>query len=388
MGAVAQTVDVASARAGLWDRFVRPTGPGRPSPTWHVSPVIDAAAYHFSWVWVLVPMMLFSGHSFLLYTYALVMGANLAHRHFGLPYAYLDDGVFETFESQLTWFPAVCILMLAATPLLLSRNAGSIGNQTVSALVVFSLLWNFWHVYLQKFGILRLYRAKDPAAVQVQTSAWVDKYFLLCWFPLYFSYLGPTYKELILRNGKEVEGFASAVIAFLERYEHSLVFLSLLVAAGGVGLWLWREWRAQRFKNRARLSAAAGTLLISTALFWTNPVKAYIAFGFSHAVEYMVFVWAFQRRFYYRPRPERPMMQRLLQYPTAWYLSFITIFALAGIAQVLWGNTIMTGTKPIEFCGLTGGKWFFYYAVYESLVHFYMDGFLWKLRRPEVREFI
>ncbi len=60
MGAVAQTVDVASARAGLWERYVRPAGPGQPSPAWHVSPVIDAAAYHFSWVWVLVPMMLFS----------------------------------------------------------------------------------------------------------------------------------------------------------------------------------------------------------------------------------------------------------------------------------------------------------------------------------------
>ena len=62
MGAVAQTVDVASAPAGLWDRYVQPPRTNRPSPAWHVSPVIDAAAYHFSWVWVLVPMMLFSGH--------------------------------------------------------------------------------------------------------------------------------------------------------------------------------------------------------------------------------------------------------------------------------------------------------------------------------------
>jgi hypothetical protein len=388
MGAVAQTVEVASAPAGLWERYVRPARPGRPNPMWHVSPLIDAAAYHFSWVWVLAPLILFPAQSVLLYTYALVMGVNLAHRHFGLPYAYLDDGVFRTYERQLTWFPAVCILMLAATPLLLSGIAGPIGSQAVGAMVVFSLLWNFWHVYMQKFGILRLYRAKDPPAVQERTSAWVDKYFLLCWFPLYFSYLGPTYKELILRNGTEVEGFASAVISFLERYEGPLVFLSVLVAAGGVGLWLWREWRAQRFKNRARLSAALGTLLISTALFWTNPVKAYIAFGFSHAAEYMIFVWAFQRRLYYRPRFEPSMMQRLLRYPAAWYLSFIALFALAGTLQVLWGHTIMAGSKPVEFWGLTGSKWFLYYAVYESLIHFHQDGFLWKMRRPEVREFI
>ncbi len=46
----------------------------------------------------------------------------------------------------------------------------------------------------------------------------------------------------------------------------------------------------------------------------------------------------------------------------------------------------MKGARPLEFFGITGAMWFFYYAVYESLVHFYMDGFLWKMRSPAVRE--
>lgn len=389
MGALGQTIDVAAAQDGVWERYVRPPHPGQTSPEWHVSPVIDIAAYHFSWAWVLLPMIVASAlfsdpDGAVLYIYAVVMGANLAHRHFGLPYAYFDGGVFRTFEKQLTWFPSICLLLLAATPLLL--NLGSIGGQVVGAVVLFSLLWNFWHTYMQKFGILRLYRAKEAGAAQSKSPAWVDKYFLLCWIPLYFSYLGPKYKDLILANASDLKDCLTVIISFMQRYQSWLILPSALIATGGVYLWLRFEWRANRLQNRARLSAATGTLLISTALFWANPVEAFIAFAFSHAVEYMVFVWGFQRRRYHRSRPEPSLMQRLLHYPKAWYIGFTSIFVAAGIVQILWGQAFMKGARPLEFFGITGAMWFFYYAVYESLVHFYMDGFLWKMRSPAVRE--
>jgi hypothetical protein len=153
-----------------------------------------------------------------------------------------------------------------------------------------------------------------------------------------------------------------------------------------VGVWIWHDWRAHRFRNPARLSAAAGMLLLSTALFWTDPVKAYIAFGFSHAVEYMVFVWAFQRRRYYRPQAEPSLMQKLLRRPVAWYTVFIVLFAGAAILETLWGRSILKETKTITLFGMTGDNWFFYYAVYQSLIHFNMDGFLWKMRKAEVRD--
>jgi hypothetical protein len=304
-----------------------------------------------------------------------------------LPYGYLDNEVRRTFSRKLTWFPLICLVLLAATPLMLhSKAAGAIGVGVAGAAVMLSVLWNFWHTYMQKFGILRLYLTKDSAPAARKPPAWVDKYFLLCWFPLYFSYLGPAYKEIILTDGHDVARYTAVIIAFMERYQHWLMIPSILVAAGGIGGWLWREWYANRLRNRARLSAAAGTLLISTALFWADPVRAFVAFAFSHAVEYMVFVWAYQRRLYHRPRPQPCLMQRLVRHPITWYLGFIGFFGGAGIVQVMWGNEIMPQARPIVFLGMAGGLWFFYYAVYESLVHFYMDAFLWKMRRPEVRE--
>ncbi|HKD68369.1 MAG TPA: hypothetical protein VKB84_16095 [Candidatus Binataceae bacterium] len=386
MGAVAQTVSVTPAEPGLWERCVRPAHPERSNPRWHVSPVIDIAAYHFSWVWVLIPMMLVSRDSTILVIYALVLGANMAHRHYGMPYAYLDPGVFRSFERKLTYFPEICILLFAATPLLLSlKGNAAIAGKAVAAIVFFAALWNIWHTLMQKFGIMRLYRAKDPAAVQERTPGWIDKYLILCWLPLYLTYAGPKYKDLILANGGQVQGAVSALASFMEKFGSWLVLPSVLIAAGGVGLWLLNEWRAQRFQNRARLSAALGTTLISTALLWANPVEAYIAFGFSHDVEYMVFVWAFQRRRYCRPQPAPTVIERLIRYPKAWYLCFTLLFAAVGFITTVWGRLIMKDARPIVLFGMAGSLWVFYYAVYESLVHFYMDGFLWKMRSPEVR---
>ena len=387
MAAVAQQGYVGAVRSGFWGRYVAPSPPDQPNPTWHVSPAIDMAAYHFSWAWVLVPMLFAAPDSFYLMIYAVMMGANFAHRHYGLPYAYLDRGVFRAFKRQLTWFPLVCIAMLAATPLLLnSTDLGSAGRPALNAVVVLAVAWNLWHTYMQKFGILRLYSTKDSGQSEPKTSAWIDKFFLLCWLPLYFSYLGPTYEDLILANTQHLNRIAAITIAAMTRYETWLLGPSALISVGGVGLWLLYEWRSRRFGNPARLSAAAGALLIATAPFWANPVKAVIAFAFSHAVEYMVFVWAFQRRRYYRPSPVASVMRRLLKYPKTWYFGFTAVLAVTGTIEALWGSALLPAANPITFLGMTGASWFFYYAVYESLIHFRMDGFLWKMRRPEVRE--
>ena len=332
-------------------------------------------------------MLFDASNNFYVLIYALMMGANLAHRHFGLPYAYLDRDVLQAHRCQLTWFPLACLVMLAATPLLVSGKVfGPFAAHGVMTVVVLALLWNLWHTYMQKFGILRLYSAKDPAPLELKTPAWVDKYFLFCWFPLYFSYVGPANRDLLLANTEHLNRVGTVTIDFLERYEYWLVGPSALIAAGGVLLWFWYEWRSARFHNRARLSAAVGTLLISAAALWINPIKVVIAFAFSHAVEYMVFVWAFQRRRYYHARPPLSLMQRLLSYPKTWYFAFIATFALAGTTEALWGANLIPGPSQIAFLGMTGASWYFYYAVYESLIHFRMDGFLWKMRSPEVRE--
>jgi hypothetical protein len=244
----AQAFASPTATAGLWERAVRPCDPERPDPTWHISPAIDMAAYHFSWAWILLPL-LFAGpdpYTDYPYLFALMMGLTFAHRHYGMPYAYLDAAVFQTYRKRLIRFPILCLGLFAATPLLLDRHvAGPIGPAVVGILIFLSLLWNLWHTPMQKYGMLRLYMAKSPAPRDRKTPAWIDRCFIFCWFPLYFSYLGPRYKDLILSHGGAIEAYLAPILRVMETYKAWLQIPSGLAAATVVVIWTGYECRCR-----------------------------------------------------------------------------------------------------------------------------------------------
>ena len=50
-----------------------------------------------------------------------------------------------------------------------------------------------------------------------------------------------------------------------------------------------------------------------------------------------------------------------------------------------FGKYIFTDHDRPEFLDFRVTTWFFYWTVYQSMVHFYFDGFLWKMRLPATR---
>jgi hypothetical protein len=128
---------------------------------------------------------------------------------------------------------------------------------------------------------------------------------------------------------------------------------------------------------------AAGLTLLAASFLVASPFKCYIAYGFSHAVEYVVFVWAFQRRRYARPLSPQPLLQRLLRHGALLYGAFIAAIA----AAYLWSNyAVGFGwiERQPELFGLRTTMIIYLWAIWHSMAHFYFDGFLWKMR-PAVR---
>ncbi len=113
-----------------------------------------------------------------------------------------------------------------------------------------------------------------------------------------------------------------------------------------------------------------------------------MAFAFSHAVEYMVFVRAFQRRRYREPLGHDPVLGRVLRRPWLAYGVFTFAVTVPYLLVRFWGYLIVPeATNPTLF-GTTFERWGFYWSVYQSLVHFYYDGFLWKMRSASVRRYL
>jgi hypothetical protein len=371
--------------------------------SWHVSPAIDMAAYHFSWLWILLPL-LFTGPKFpgdYLPLFVLVLTIGFVHRHYTLGYAYLDGEIFARHRTRFICTPLILGAAFLATPLLvkasLPSGALSIGGLRwpdadlplkllVTAVVFGAGFWNIWHTLAQKYGILRIYTAKALRQNEASVPPWVDRLFVLGWLPLIVTYVVPPFAEAILTEFRIAHLFVEPVVAWLVAAEPIAAPISAAFAIASSAIFTGFEWRTHRFCNRPRLSMAIGIGSLWACFVLIDPIKVYLAFAFSHGLEYMVFVWAYQRRRYTQPRSPQPVMARILAHPGLAYSTYT--LALAAIYVLLrdWQDFRLWQVPSVRVAGMKLGVWIFYWGVFQSLLHFYFDGFLWKTRQPEMRK--
>jgi len=372
------------------------------------------AAYHFSWLWMLVPLLLagsdFPNSYFPLYVAVLTFG--FVHRHFTLGYVYLDREVFERHRKRFIWVPVILAAGLLATPTLLHTSIPSgalaLGSlewpasefrlaSILLSVIVVAGIWNVWHTMAQKYGILRIYTAKARAESSGSgfekrlddaenhpggVPGWVDRVFIMGWLPLIVCYVVPRFAETVIREFGIAKNFVEPLLGFLAAGEEILVPLSVAIAAASAANFAFFEWRFNRFRNRPRLSMALGTFALWAGFVLFDPIKVYLAFAFSHGLEYMVFVWAFQRRRYAEHRDPQPLMGRILEHP--WIAYPLYTLALGGLYVLLheWDPFDFWQVPKIRVATIKLGQWVFFWGVFQSLLHFYYDGFLWKTRDP------
>jgi hypothetical protein len=371
--------------------------------SWHVSPAIDMAAYHFSWLWVLLPLI-FAGPTFpsdYLPLFVVVLTVGFVHRHYTLGYAYLDGEIFARHRRRFIFTPLILGAALLSTPVLLKASlpsgALSIGGLRwpdvdfplkvlITAVVFGAGLWNIWHTLAQKYGILRIYTAKALSQNEPSVPPWVDRLFVMGWLPLIVSYVAPPLADAILTEFWIARWFLEPIVGWLVIAEPIAAPIAAAFAVASSAIFTAFEWRTHRFRNRPRLSMAIGIGSLWICFVLVDPIKVYLAFAFSHGLEYMVFVWAYQRRRYAEPRSPQPVMARLLEHPWLTYSTYTLALAAAYVLLQQWEGFSLWEVPNIRVGEMKLGAWIFYWGVFQSILHFYFDGFLWKTRRPEVRK--
>jgi hypothetical protein len=367
--------------------WLRPNSSASP---WHVSPAIDVGAYHFSWLWALVPLLFFGDRHPIDYVlpFVVIMVANFAHRHYTLPMVYLDRQVFAQFPLRFILFPALMFGLFLISPWLWRQGYGRV----ISISAFAAVLWNLWHIHMQKFGILRLYNAKAArtakSEAEVDVPRWVDSLLVFGWLPFYLIYLGPANRNLLLEHGPTIRESSMPLIDFMARFSPWLLPPAVALVCVSMALFLVFEWRVHRFRCTPRLSLALGLTLLSASFLVFHPVKVALAYVFTHAIEYIVFVWAFQRRRYAKPLDHRPLMGRLLSRPLLAYGGFLILLAAIYYVCAFHGRYFFQEDRPLRLAGTSLRRWIFYWGIYQSMVHFYFDGFLWKMKLPIYRRAI
>jgi len=286
------------------------------------------------------------------------------------------------------WLCAAGLLLLLAATFIPGVDIGrwpterfSFKNVIYGAFFV-GAVWNVWHVYMQKFGIMRMYAAKSGVPAERRAPHIVDRLLVFSWLPLVVMTLA-----LSAGDALQSVGSGQSLAVFIADHVAPWAPLFLPVGVGitavAVGLFLWREHRADGWSNTPRLAAALSLITINAMFLFVDPIKVYIAFGFAHAIEYMVFVWAFQRKRYAEPLAHKPLLGWLARRP--WLLYGGLLIGIGGTYFLFqYGNRYGVWDRP-TLGGTTLMKWAFFWTIWQQDVPVWFDGFLWKMRLPTVR---
>lgn len=293
--------------------------------------------------------------------YAAVMSFGaLGHHLPGMLRAYGDRALFRRYRARFLLAPLFLVLVCAGFQI-----AGLHG------LAVIALGWGIWHGWMQTFGFARIYDAKCGSFAR--TTARID--FALCaaWFAGAVA-ISPQRTaqvlEALARAGVPLPSAAAVDAA------RALAWLSIALTSGAYVVWSLREARAARAP-----SAQKHVLLASTfALWWvaTQHVPS-LLFGLAlfevfHDVQYLAIVWAFNRR-----RAENASSGALTRFlfrggalGAGLYVGLVFAYgALGPLAE-------QAGEERVREA-LIGA------LLASQLLHFYFDGFLWKVREQPTR---
>jgi Tfp pilus assembly protein PilF len=275
--------------------------------------------------------------------------------------AYGDRALFDRFKVRFVVAPlailAVCVW-------------SSVYN--VQAVQLVAMAWGIWHGMMQTYGFCRIYDAKASAKAAARARA--DLALCFAWFsaavllsPMRFRTLLALYYE---SGGPVVPSAAVATIR-----------TALVVALGLVTIvFLWRQWSDWRGARGA--SPVKMTLLVSSIAFWwycnngvQNILVGIALFEVFHDVQYLAIVWIYNRARVERDKSIGGFMRFVFRRSGALigvYVGLVMAYGAIGLTQSAitaeWIRHVLIGAVTAS-----------------ALLHFYYDGFIWKVREAQTR---
>ncbi len=344
------------------------TASSRPDGRWLIGPWQDMA-FFIATPLAIIP--LFHAASWLLplvFLKALVLSLSATGHHLpGFIRAYTDPVVFQKFRARLVIVPAL-ILMLTVLA----------AFYKLTFIFFLLIVWGTWHGIMQVHGFLRIYDAK--AGIHSALTARLDFWMSLTWFVQII--LWSSGKKMSILGTFYMAGgplFPPGTVRALETGWLALTIgvTILFVATTAYG------YTQGRF-NPLKL----GTMLVSFT-FWAycmitidNLIIGLLLWEIFHDLQYNAFVWS-----YNRSRVKRELsssrVERYLFHASGKRILIYTACIL------LYGAIGMVGHDLLEVYENRAAYSSFWSQVgtifaCSALIHFYLDGFIWKVRDAKV----
>ena len=298
-----------------------------------------------------------------IYLFVAAFGA-MGHHLPGMIRAYGDPSLFERFRWRFIIAPiflvAVCV----------GFYFWDIQTNPV-VLIVFA--WGVWHGMMQTYGFCRIYDAKTGSFASLTRR--LD--FATCgiWFAAAVI-LSPARMTDTL-SGLYACGLPFISPAFINRLQQVLFVAAAAVSIVWVANFI-RSWLAGNRQNPVKLAL----LLTSIAFWWycnngvANILAGIALFEVFHDVQYLSLVWIYNRNRVEKDSSIGGFMRFIFRRSGSLIGLYVGLVLAYGSIGYLNSSIGMETVKRI----LTG------VVAASGLLHFYYDGFIWKVREKSTRQ--
>jgi Flp pilus assembly protein TadD len=297
-----------------------------------------------------------------IYLFVAAFGA-MGHHLPGMIRAYGDRALFERFRWRFIFAPV--FLLAVCVPFYWWDLKGIV-------LIVF--FWGVWHGMMQTYGFCRIYDAKAGSFAALTRR--LDFATCAIWFAAAVV-LSPQ------RMADTLETYYASGGPFIPLSLLQGIQRLLLAAAIGVSiLFLFnfsRMWAEGKRPNPVKL-----VLLLTSISFWwycnnwvTNILAGIALFEVFHDVQYLSIVWIYNRSRVEKDRSIGGFMRFIFRRSGSLVGVYVGLVFAYGSLAFINSRFIEIDTVKRILTGVVAAS---------GLLHFYYDGFIWKVRERSTRE--
>jgi len=270
------------------------------------------------------------------------------------------------------------------------------------------ILWDPWHFLMQHYGFMRIYDRHNAAPRKL--AGWMDYGICASWFVFIMIATADWLPDILYRiqlghglpvlDWLPVQGLQiMELVAFVVAIAMSVVYLAYLnwCRVKGYYVSFAKVWLVLTTFAVMYLTYVPNPWIRSLVPHWTFAM-GFAALGMVHVSQYLAIVWKYNRSLANRNATDQPgLFERLFGQQGK-----LAVLVLAGyvVACLIYGF-ILSSTGSRIIVPLVGAntpfvelgiilKWFVVVLgalVFTStLLHYYYDGFIWKVRHKENRQ--
>lgn len=314
---------------------------------------------------LLIPPLLFAAKTLLSaedITLHLLAFLATGHHLPGLMRAYGDRLLFQRFKYRFLVAPVV---LLSVSLFFALRD--------MQGLMMIAVVWGFWHATMQTYGFVRIYDAKVKLVDRV--TARIDLLMCFAWFGM----------GIVHSPGRKADWLSTWVMAGGQL--SSNVNFDLLQTTWNVGTGLvtmaFLLHTTRNAISGQRLNPVKFLTMISSFGFWwysmvgiRNAVLGVALFEIFHDIQYLAIVWSFNRAQVDRNPYVGPFTRFVFR--RSWMMACLYILAVCAYGYL--------GQAPESIDAPTVRNIFFGIGTASLLLHFYYDGFIWKVRDQSIQD--